>query len=154
MDERYQILSKLATGGSGSIYRAHDRVLHREVAIKRLNDAGIAKGESAALLREARTLSQLQHPNIVQIFDTGEDDEGVFIVMELLDGQDLDQVVGHGEKRKPLDLPDFQTFTRQCLDALIAASQFSVLHRDIKPANVILKRLPSGGLLTKMLDFG
>lgn len=156
MDERYELREKLAQGGRGTVYLAYDRVLRREVAVKRLLISGSASGaaDAEALIREALTLSQLQHPNIVQVFDTGTDDEGTYVVMELLEGQDLDTVVGKGADAKPLSMTDFATLTKQCLDALVTAGSLNLMHRDIKPANIVITRLVTGGLQAKVVDFG
>ncbi|MEZ5302927.1 MAG: serine/threonine-protein kinase [Verrucomicrobiales bacterium] len=146
--ERYEVTGRLGEGGRGSVYTAIDRVLDRRVAIKRLyevTDAAIAE-----LKREAAALASLQHPNIVAIYDIPLDEEGGFVVMELVDGPTL--------KEQCLDNPmpehAFRAFAAGCLEGLVAAHSKSLIHRDLKPTNLMLRSLPSGLIEAKILDFG
>ncbi|HAL72074.1 MAG TPA: hypothetical protein DCP71_09915 [Verrucomicrobiales bacterium] len=149
MAERYKIYDKLGAGGVGAVYRAYDNELKRWVAIKRLisaNDASGDQGLAAELRREADALASLRNPNIVTIFDVASDAEGLFMVMELLEGEDLADVVARG----PLHYDDFKELASQTLEALLAAHQRHILHRDIKPANIMLN---AKGQPT-LIDFG
>jgi serine/threonine protein kinase len=152
--ERYEILSKIGQGGIGAVYRAQDRALRREVAIKRLLPQGDKPEEerhtNEELVREASLLSKLQHPNIVTVYDAGIDDDGVFIVMELIDGETLDDLIERGA----LTFEDFKSVAEQALEGLIAAQEIDMLHRDLKPSNVMISWLPSGRFELKLLDFG
>jgi len=152
--ERYEILSKIGQGGIGAVYRAHDHTLDREVAIKRLLPQGEKPEEerltTEELVREAGLLSQLQHPNVVTIYDAGIDADGGFVVMELIDGETLDELIERGA----LTFEDFQSVAEQALEGLIAAQEINMLHRDLKPSNVMIAWLPSGRFELKLLDFG
>jgi serine/threonine protein kinase len=154
MADRYKIYEQLGAGGVGTVFRAYDSQLKRWVAIKRLmitSDARDAANDIQEELRqEADSLASLRHPNIVTIFDVASDDEGLFIVMELLEGEDLADVVARG----PLPYDDFKELAYQTLEGLLAAHQRHILHRDIKPENIKAERLPGGRMQAKIIDFG
>lgn len=153
MAERYKIYEKLGMGGVGAVFRAYDSQLKRWVAVKRLltaNEADVDKNIASELRREADALASLRNPNIVTIFDVASDDEGLFMVMELLQGEDLADVVARG----PLPYDDFKELASQTLEGLLAAHQHHILHRDIKPENIKVERLPGGRLQSKIIDFG
>jgi serine/threonine protein kinase len=152
MSGRYRILEQIGEGGLGIIYRAYDTQLERDVAVKRvmLDAKGDSKGVVASLRAEAKKLSSLKHPHIVTVHDVGEDEEGPFIVMELLEGETLDEIVARGA----LELRDFRRLAMQTLEAMVAAEARGLLHRDLKPANLMLVWLPSGKFQVKILDFG
>jgi len=142
----------IGEGGMGAVYRAIDTELNRPVALKRLRaTSGLEHSPTATLFKEATTLASLQHPNIVQVYDCGTDDEGPFIVMELLQGRGLDRFVPEGTG---LDAATFVHLARQCLQGLAAAHSLGVLHRDIKPSNIMVLDLPGGAHHAKLLDFG
>lgn len=152
MSERYEIQEKIGQGGIGAVYRAYDTQLKRSVAIKRMLPTGQeVNGQDSAgvMFKEATTLSALQHPNIITVYDVGVDEEGPFVVMELLKGETLDQVI----KRGVLTLRDFCEVVTQTMEALIAAEAAGVLHRDLKPTNVMVNWLPSRKFQVKILDF-
>jgi serine/threonine protein kinase len=156
VSDRYQIKAKIGEGGAGAVWVAYDRELNRDVALKRLKARNVAAAEGKKqptddLIREAQTLSSFQHPNIVTLLDAGTDDDGVFLVMELLRGRTLDAAV---EKDGALSVGDFEELAKQTLDGLIAAQERELLHRDLKPGNIMIHRLPSGNLQCKILDFG
>lgn len=139
--------SLLGEGGMGQVWKGRDTVLQRSVAIKILKpDTTHDDSLRARLLQEARSLSQLNHPNIVQLYQTIEKEEHLFLVMEYLEGKDLLQL--SREKRLTLEraLEIFKGVAR----ALSRAHQQHILHRDIKPANVMI--LSDGHV--KLLDFG
>lgn len=153
MAERYKIYEKLGMGGVGAVFRAYDSQLKRWVAVKRLltaNEADADKNIASELRREADALASMRNPNIVTIFDVASDDEGLFMVMELLQGEDLADVVSRG----PLPYDDFKELASQCLEGLLAAHQHHILHRDIKPENIKVERLPGGRMQSKIIDFG
>ena len=154
MADRYKIYEQLGAGGAGTVFRAYDSQLKRWVAIKRLmitSEAREGGGDLQEELRqEADSLASLRHPNIVTIFDVASDDEGLFIVMELLEGEDLADVVARG----PLPYDDFKELAYQTLEGLLAAHQRHILHRDIKPENIKAERLPGGRMQAKIIDFG
>ena len=145
-EERYEIRGKIGQGGVGAVYRAFDRNLNREVAIKRVLteegfDANDEEDEATkALLKEATALCSVQHPHIVTVYDAGVDGDGPYVVMELLSGRTLDEMV----ERSIMTWPDFRETALQSLEALIAAQDLSLVHRDIKPSNVMVTWLPSG----------
>ncbi len=157
MTERYQFHEKIGQGGLGEVYRATDLQLKREVAIKRLvplTDEETAKSyggvSSSNLLSEATTLSALQHPNIVTVYDVGMDSDGCFVVMELLRGENFEKTVERGA----LNENDFQRFVLQTMEGLVAAHHAGIVHRDLKPSNLMVNWLPSGKFQIKILDFG
>ncbi len=155
MSDRYQIQEKVGQGGLGAVYRAFDTQLKREVALKRILTPEQANAEDVAdaaekLMKEATVMSSLNHPNIVTVFDIGQDESGGFVVMELLDGETLDETVGRGL----LTLHDFSEVVNQTLEALIAAQAVNMLHRDLKPGNVMVIWRASGKFQIKVLDFG
>jgi hypothetical protein len=152
MHPRYEIKEPLASGGRGDILRGVDTQLGREVAIKRVR-RGVEGDDGAmleALVREARTLSTVQHPNVVTVYDAGSDEHGAFIVMELVKGETLEAIVERGA----LTEADFGSLVEQTLDGLLAAHQAGVIHLDLKPQNLMLTWLPGGGFQVKILDFG
>ncbi len=152
MDERYEIRGKLGQGGIGAVYRAFDQRMNREVALKRiLSEGGVGEEATRQLTQEAGALAALQHPHIVTVYDVGSDEDGPYVVMELLTGKSLDEVV---EKGAPLTFQDFRELAMQTQEALIAAQELSIVHRDLKPGNIMLTWLPSGKLQVKIVDFG
>ena len=154
MTPRYEVKGKIGHGGLGEVYLAYDTRLDREVALKRVKpqeegEAG-AVSLAADLLREAKTLSALQHPNIVTIYDVGKDDSGTFVIMELLKGETLDQVIDRGK----LSTEDFHEVVQQTMEGMVAAQALGLVHRDLKPGNLMVIHLASGKFQIKILDFG
>ena len=143
----YQVLSLLGTGGMGEVYRAHDRKLGRDVAIKVLPKKFSQDPERLGRLeREARMLASLNHPHIGAIHTLEESDGVRFLVLELVAGETLAEQVKAG----PLEVPEALRVCAQIAEALEAAHERGVIHRDLKPANV--KVTPEGQV--KVLDFG
>ena len=153
MRKRYEILEKIGKGGVSEILRAYDTELRREVAIKRLlplEKTRLNEADAYGLEREIQALTRLRHPNVVSLFEFGEDRDGPFAVLELIEGETLQKVVYEGA----LSYGDFLDVARQLLSAIIAADEMGLVHRDIKPGNIMLTPMPSGDLQVKVLDFG
>jgi len=153
MAGRYKILEQLGAGGSGAVFKAYDSQLNRYVAVKRLLSREEVENpveHTEALIKEAGSLAALQHPNIVSVYDLANDEDGFFIVMELLEGDTLADWIRHST----LPLPDFYELATQTLEAVLTAHHQSILHRDLKPENIKVVRLPGGRLQAKVLDFG
>ncbi|HEY9283124.1 MAG TPA: tetratricopeptide repeat protein, partial [Pyrinomonadaceae bacterium] len=144
----YRVLSLLGEGGMGAVYVAEDSRLGRKVAIKIPHAApGADNSFHARFLREARSISQLSHPNIATVFDYGETDAGrPFIVMELVEGRELGDLLREGG----LTLGRAVEIVREVASALAEAHLRGVVHRDVKPSNVVVN---SRGAV-KVLDFG
>ncbi len=152
MSQRYQVQGKIGQGGLGEVYLAKDTQLDRDVALKRVKvpEGGNLEAMSADLIREAKTLSALQHPNIVTVYDVGKDENGPFVVLELLKGETLDAVIERGG----MTLDDFKQVVMQTLEGLLAAQAVGLVHRDLKPGNLMVIWLASGKFQIKILDFG
>lgn len=154
MQDRYEIRDKLGQGGLGAVYRAYDQTLKREVAIKRITiseDEPHNEEATKQMTQETGALAALQHPHIVTIYDVGTDDEGPFVVMELLKGKTIDEII---ESSAPLTWKDFREFAMQVQEGLVAAQDLGLVHRDLKPSNLMLNWLPSGKFQVKIVDFG
>ena len=146
---RYRIVERLGEGGMGSVYRANDPRLERDVALKVLHadpDHGRAEDRRRQLRLEARALSRLLHPNIATLFDLDSHDGVDFLVLEYVPGHTLAWLLESG----PLPEPRARAIALEVAEALEAAHEQGVVHRDLKPGNVILN--PRGR--AKVLDFG
>ncbi len=146
---RYRDLELIGEGGLGKVFRAFDATLNRKVAIKKIKTKADG-GAGSQLLAEAKLLSAVQHPNIVTIHDLGRWDDELFIVMELIQGEDFETLLRGGR----ILYESFVPFCLQLQEAIIAAHHLGILHCDLKPANVMLSWLPSGSLHVKLVDFG
>jgi len=143
----YEIVAPLGAGGMGEVYRARDTRIGRDVAIKVLPQAFAADGDRLARFRrEAQVLGSLNHPNIAAIYGLEESGGVDALVLELVDGETLDERLARG----PLPLDEALEIARQIAEALEAAHERGIVHRDLKPANV---KLPPDGSV-KVLDFG
>ena len=143
---KFEILARLGQGGMGTVYKARDPGLDRLVALKTIV-SGLLESEDAKerFYREARAAARLQHPNIVTVFEAGDFQGTLFIVMELLEGQDLSQVL-----HAPRGAEEKVKIMVEVCRGLDYAHKRGVIHRDVKPANIRL--LPNGGI--KIVDFG
>lgn len=153
IQERYEIRRKLGQGGVGAVYEGYDHQLRRKVAVKRLLNGDDDKPSQETLdelLKECHSLSALNSPNIVSLFDFGHDSDGPFVVMELLEGETLETLI----QRAPFTESDFLTIAEQSLEGILAAHEAHLLHRDLKPCNFMITWLPSGRMQLKVLDFG
>src|ERR1700753_598567 len=144
VDDRFEIRELIGSGGLGDVYRAWDHHLNRAVAIKRVR-MQVAQNDRKLVeqtWREAMTTACLQHPNIVTIFDYGIDAQGAYVVMELIEGETLEDVLVRG----PPQYEDFLRFAQQSLEAIIAAHALGLIHRDLKPGNFMIARAATASL--------
>jgi serine/threonine-protein kinase len=144
---RYLILGELGQGAMGTVYRGRDETLDRDVAVKVMSK-GLADADARArFLREARAAARLQHPNIVVIYELGDHEGAPFMVLELLEGVDLQRAIDGGIRPDPrATLP----VVLQLLAGLGHAHEHGIVHRDVKPSNVFLPF----GRPAKIMDFG
>ncbi len=146
--ERYELVELVGTGGMSSVYKAHDRLLERNVALKILHPHyGDDEEYVERFRREARSVAQMSHPNIVTVIDRGEDEGQQYIVFEYVDGENLKQLV---ERTGPLPARRAVELGLAMADALAFAHEHGLVHRDVKPQNVLLT--PDGE--AKVTDFG
>ena len=146
--DRYELRELIGRGGMASVWRAHDRVLDREVAVKRLHQALTDDAELADRFdREARVVAGLSHPNIVRLLDRGHDDDGPYLVLELVEGENLKARVRRDGALPPAEAAEI---CAQVARGLAAAHDSGIVHRDIKAQNVLLS--PEG--VAKLTDFG
>jgi len=144
---RYEIRSKIGEGGMGEVYSAYDAELERKIAIKLLSGEFTTDEERRARFRqEARVISSLNHPNIITIYEIGENEYGSFLVTEYVEGRTLREVM----RRESLTIPKILKLVEQAALALVAAHAERIVHRDIKPENIMVR---SDGIV-KLLDFG
>lgn len=148
INDRYQIVRTLGEGGMANVYLAYDTILNRDVAIKILR-GDLANDEKFVrrFQREALSASSLSHPNIVEMYDVGEDDGQYYIVMEYVEGKTLKQLL---KKRGHLTITETVDIMLQLTDGIAHAHDSYIIHRDIKPQNVMI--LENG--LIKITDFG
>jgi eukaryotic-like serine/threonine-protein kinase len=150
---RYQVVQKLGAGAFGTVYKAKDKILGRHLAIKTIRLEGLAAAGAGLeemlnrFKREAEVSAQLKHPNIVTIYDIGEDEGMSYLAMEFIDGKGLERLI-LDSGRLPLDRA--ASIGAQVADALDFAHKGNVVHRDIKPANIMIE----AGDRVKVTDFG
>jgi serine/threonine-protein kinase len=154
IDGRYKVLEKLGEGGMGAVFKVEHVRMGKIAALKLLRpDHALDKGLKRRFLQEARVVAKLSHPNTVQVFDSGELDDGsLFITMEYVPGKDL---AWHLKAHGPMSEDQAVSIGIQLLASLQEAHEAGIIHRDLKPANVMLvRRRKSGEDQVKLLDFG
>lgn len=142
--DRYRIIERIGRGGYGEVFSAEDTLMNRTVAVKRID---LSAKTSARTLTEARAAGQLNHPNVVTVFDLGQDEHFSYLIMEFIDGVPLSEVL---RAKSPLSIEEGLDIAIQIADALEAAHAMDIVHRDIKPDNVMITK--DGGV--KVTDFG
>src|SRR5688500_5909095 len=144
---RYALGRLLGAGGAGRVYAARDERLHRDVAIKLVPTSSAEPIARQRFVREARTAAAFTHPNAVALYDAGEADGSLYLVMELVDGESLaDKLAARG----PLGPAESERIMIGVLSALAAAHGAGIVHRDVKPGNVLL----AADGAVKLADFG
>ncbi|MCB9765649.1 MAG: protein kinase [Alphaproteobacteria bacterium] len=156
LDGRYRILTMIAKGGMGRIYKAEQQPLNRIVALKVLSvpptDAGRGEDFRQRFYREASICSKLTHPNTVRIFDYGKSDDGIyFIAMEFLEGRTMRQILADEAPIAPWRVIDL---LKQICSSLAEAHSMGLIHRDLKPSNVIITTHADGTEFVNVVDFG
>ncbi|MHA0857311.1 Stk1 family PASTA domain-containing Ser/Thr kinase [Paenibacillus sp. CMAA1364] len=145
---RYEIIERIGAGGMALVYKAHDILLGRNVAIKVLRQQFVDDDEFIRRFRrEAQSAASLSHANVVNIYDVGQEDEIHYIVMEYIEGHNLNEII---KERAPLQVEESVRIASQICDALDHAHQNQIIHRDIKPHNILIGR--NGRV--KVTDFG
>ncbi len=135
-DDRFELIERLGSGGMATVWRARDARLHREIALKRpLPHLASDPDAVARFEREARAAAALNHPNIVTVYDAGEDDEGPWLSMELVHGISVRRML---DQRGPLPPDQVADYVRQAGSGLDAAHERGLIHRDIKPENLLV----------------
>jgi serine/threonine-protein kinase len=148
LSDRYEVEELVGTGGMSSVFRAHDRLLDRKVALKVLHQQYTEDAEYVERFRrEARAVAALSHPNIVTVIDRGEHEDRQFIVFEYVDGENLKALI---ERRGPAPVVTALELAMQIARGLSFAHQQGLVHRDVKPQNVLL----NGDGQAKVTDFG
>src|SRR5580658_8102250 len=142
----YTLLEKLGAGGIGEVWKARDRRLNRVVALKFIFKEREGSSTNRDLLREARSASSLNHPNIITIFEVGESDDSTYLAMEYVQGETLRARMSRGA----LAPAEAAEITRQVAEGLAAAHREGILHRDLKPENIMIR---ADGIV-KIVDFG
>ncbi len=149
---RYRIVRPLGSGGMGEVYEALHVDLDKRVAIKTLRHDRVHDAEARArFLREGKAAVKVRHPHVVEVSDVGEWNDTLYLVMELLDGEDL---AAWASRVKPCPLQALADLMLPVLAAVAAAHEEGVLHRDLKPSNIFLATTRDGAVQPKVLDFG
>jgi serine/threonine protein kinase/beta-lactam-binding protein with PASTA domain len=145
---RYEILTRIGGGGMALVYKAHDVLLNRKVAVKVLRQQFVHDDEFIRRFRrEAQSAAALSHPNVVSIYDVGQEEDTHYIVMEYIEGHNLNEII---QERAPLQTDEAVRIAMQIADALDHAHQNHIIHRDIKPHNILIGK--NGRV--KVTDFG
>jgi serine/threonine protein kinase len=149
---QYRVERLIGLGSMGAVVEATHLAAQGRVAIK-LMLPGVAgnAGNAARFVRERQAAAALRSEHAMRVLSTGSDDEALFMVMELLDGRDLDALV---RDQGPLSIEDAVGYVLQACDAIAEAHVLGIIHRDLKPSNLFLCRLPDGARSVKVLDFG
>ena len=145
---KYQIVGKIGQGAMGEVFKAHDPLLNRLIAVKTISGSAAAESDARKrFLREAQSAARLNHPNIITVFDLGEDQGRIYMAMELLEGTDLRELIN---SHAGMDLAQKIDYMAQVCDGLAYAHAKQIVHRDLKPGNIHVQ--PSGQV--KIMDFG
>ncbi len=149
---RYRIQRPLGEGGMAIVYEAVHVDLEKTVAIKVLRPEALQSADTRRrFLREARTAANLRHPNVAEVFDVGEEDATLFLVMERMEGETLLDLLN---REGPISPESAADLLLPVCGALATAHEIGVVHRDVKPENIFLARTRHGGLQPKLIDFG
>jgi hypothetical protein len=150
--DRYHILKRIGEGGMGRVYLGEHVKMNRQCAIKVMNPALVNDHESAArFAREASNAARIIHPNVAAVFDFGESEGLVYLVMEYVDGEPLSRILA---REAPLAVERALDLGRQVADGLGAAHELGIIHRDLKPDNILVARSRVGREVAKVVDFG
>lgn len=150
--DRYHILKRIGEGGMGRVYLGEHVKMNRQCAIKVMSPALVNDAESAArFAREASNAARIIHPNVAAVFDYGESDGLIYLVMEFVDGEPLARVL---TREAPLALDRALDLASQIADGLGAAHELGIVHRDLKPDNILVTRTRTGREIAKVVDFG
>ncbi|MCF3942480.1 Stk1 family PASTA domain-containing Ser/Thr kinase [Oceanobacillus alkalisoli] len=148
LNERYKIIKKIGSGGMAEVYLARDTILERDVAIKALRSEYINDTEFITRFdREAQAATSLTHPNIVNIFDVGEEEDILYMVMEYVDGLTLKEYI---QQQGPIEVNEAVDIVKQISSAIAHAHDNDIVHRDIKPQNILMNSFGQA----KVTDFG
>ncbi len=152
VDRRYVIRREIARGGMGRVFEAEHLVTHGKVALKTLARPALDNPSAhTRLLREARVLGRIRHPNVILVQDAGTCPEyGPFVALQMIEGRPLDGVL---LSRRTLPVPQAVAVVVQLCQALTAVHQFGIVHRDVKPSNLLVAHSPLGNHL-ELIDFG
>ncbi|HUQ45077.1 MAG TPA: serine/threonine-protein kinase [Gemmatimonadaceae bacterium] len=152
MAERYHILKRIGEGGMGRVYLGEHVKMNRQCAIKVMSPALVNDHESAArFAREASNAARIIHPNVAAVFDYGESEGLVYLVMEYVEGEPLARILA---REAPLPVERALDLARQIADGLGAAHELGIVHRDLKPDNILIARSKAGKEVAKVVDFG
>src|SRR5262245_49352329 len=150
LSNRYQIVSELGRGGMGVVYKAHDPLLNREVAVNVIQPAMLSTEGEKRLQREAQLVAQMDYPAVVPIYDFGKDEGSLFFVMPVVQGTNLRGFL----REQTLTLGEVIDIGIQIAEALEYSHARGVIHRDIKPENVMVSREEGGRVRVRIMDFG
>lgn len=148
LNERYKIIKKIGSGGMADVYLARDTILERDVAIKALRSEYVNDAEFTTRFdREAQAATSLTHPNVVSIYDIGEEEDILYMVMEYIDGLTLKEYI---QQNGPIEVEEAVDIMKQIVSAIMHAHENDIVHRDIKPQNILM----NGFGQAKVTDFG
>ena len=150
--DRYHMLKRLGEGGMGKVYLAEHVKMNRQCAVKVMNSALVNDAESAQrFAREASNAARIIHPNVAAVFDYGESEGIVYLVMEYVDGEPVTRILERESTMTPNRAVDI---AHQVAEALVAAHELGIVHRDLKPDNIIIAPSKNGREVAKVVDFG
>ncbi len=150
--DRYHILKRIGEGGMGRVYLGEHVKMNRQCAIKVMSPVLVNDAESSArFAREASNAARIIHPNVAAVFDYGESEGVIYLVMEFVDGEPLARIL---KREAPLALERAVDIASQIADGLGAAHELGIVHRDLKPDNILITRTKSGREVAKVVDFG